>query len=100
MSWKYALMHAIEVQVKELMDAKERIGTLEDALELKEHTIRSLERKLEQFQAEDKGAVMQKPTDNNSSDILSHFWNTCVICQWLMNRHARTAAFIAFFSIF
>lgn len=68
-------MYAIEVQVKELMDAKERIGTLEDVLELKEHTIRSLQHKLGQFQAEGKGAVMQKPTNINSEGmyILSRF---------------------------
>lgn len=72
---KSALMYAIEVQVKELMDAKERISTLEDLLELKEHTIRGLQHKLSQFEVEGKGAVMPKSTSITTSvayqDVIS-----------------------------
>lgn len=50
-------MYPVEVQVKELQDAKDRIGILEDALQLKEHSIESLKNKLEQLQADGKGAV-------------------------------------------
>jgi hypothetical protein len=50
-------MYPIEVQVKELQDAKERIGILEDVLQLKEHSIKNLQNKLGQFRAEGKGAV-------------------------------------------
>ena len=54
-------MYAVEVQVKELQDAKERIGILEDVLQLKEHSIKNLQNKLGKFQAESKGSVKQKP---------------------------------------
>jgi hypothetical protein len=43
--------------VKELKDAKERIGMLEDVLDHREHTIKSLQYKLGQSQPEGKGAV-------------------------------------------
>ncbi|KAG0616287.1 hypothetical protein M758_5G103900 [Ceratodon purpureus] len=43
------------IKVKELQDAKERIGILEDVLQLKEHSIKNLQNQLEQFQAEGKG---------------------------------------------
>ena len=54
-------MYAVEVQVKELKDAKERIGMLEDVLDHREHTIKSLQHKLGQFQTDGKGAGSRLP---------------------------------------
>lgn len=43
--------------MKELKDAKDRIGMLEDVLDHREHTIRGLQHKLGQFQTESRGAL-------------------------------------------
>lgn len=65
----FALVYALEVQVKELMDAKERIGMLEDVLDHRDHTIKSLQHKLGQIQTEGKSAGKQYLI---TSEVLSH----------------------------